>query len=512
MNWITISDERTEQIELLEQDPEAIQAARVDAIIIPAMSVADYPYGVPAEASYHAIGNITSYRARSVDECNVYVVSLGERSAQSTERYEESVRRAAGKAARQAMRDGHTQLRLAKRLENVEKVAKQSEVLAKNTEAADTQWLSAWLEGWLYGLYQFDKYRMNKAKQLQLSIDPTEWTGWSAETLAEALRTAEIRVQGTSLARDLVNEPANMLVPEELVSRVMIHFERSPVQVRVYRSEELEAMQMVGLLTIGAGSVHEPAMIELRYEADPTLPLLALIGKGVTFDMGGMNVKSGTDISDARMDMGGAAAVIGAMDILAASEAKVNVVALIPVVENVPDAKAVLPSAVIRYPNGMSVQIGNTDGEGRLILADALLHAANLGVKRAIDIATLTGNVGAALGLEIAGIWGDSTMTNQLVSAGEQCGERLWPMPLMDEYEIYLKSHYADINNTSSYSLAGAITAALFIRRFVAEGMQWCHIDMAGTSQYKSDVGYAEVGATGYGARLLADYTMHYSA
>lgn len=236
--------------------------------------------------------------------------------------------------------------------------------------------------------------------------------------------------------------------------------------------------------------------------------MLALVGKGVTFDLGGMNVKTASDISDARMDMGGAAAVIGAMDILIRKRANVNVTALIPVVDNVPDAEAMLPSSVIRYPNGVTVQVANTDGEGRLIIADALIHAANIGANQAVDIATLTGNVGAALGLGIAGIWGDADITQSLVEIGERNGERLWPMPLMDEYEADLRSNYADLRNVSTSPFAGAITAALFIRRFVAESMSWVHIDMAGTVQYKQDVGYSEAGATGYGARLLADYVM----
>ena len=144
-----------------------------------------------------------------------------------------------------------------------------------------------------------------------------------------------------------------------------------------------------------------------------------------------------------------------------------------------------LPSSVVHYPNGLSVQVANTDGEGRLIIADALLHAANLGADKVIDIATLTGNVGAALGLEIAGIWGDPQITADLVEIGERNGERVWPMPLMDEYESELRSDYSDLKNVGTSTLAGAITAALFIRHFVADSMEWVHIDMAGTVQYK---------------------------
>ncbi|MBW7461457.1 leucyl aminopeptidase family protein, partial [Paenibacillus sepulcri] len=191
---------------------------------------------------------------------------------------------------------------------------------------------------------------------------------------------------------DLVNETPETLNPGGFVEAVLARFAGTPVHIHVYRGQELIDRQMNGLLAVGAGSKHPPALIELKYEGNAGLPMLALIGKGITFDMGGMNVKTGRDISDARMDMGGAAAVIGALDILVRQQADVNVTALIAVADNLPDARAMLPSSVIRYPNGLTVQVANTDGEGRLVLADALLHAAKLGAAEAIDIATLTGN------------------------------------------------------------------------------------------------------------------------
>jgi leucyl aminopeptidase len=310
------------------------------------------------------------------------------------------------------------------------------------------------------------------------------------------------------MKRDWVNESPETLNPDAFVDWVMDHFEGTPVGIHVYRGQELVDRGMNGLIAVGAGSEHAPALVELRYEVNTDMPMLALVGKAVTFDLGGMNVKTGRDISDARMDMGGAAAVIGAIDILVRQHAQVHVTALIAVADNLPDARAMLPSSVIRYPNGLTVQVANTDGEGRLILADALIHAAKLGAVQAIDIATLTGNVGDALGLGIAGIWGDVDMTRSLVEIGERNGERLWPMPLMEEYETELKSNYADLRNVGTSTLAGAITAALFIRHFVADTMDWVHIDMAGTVQFKQEISYSEAGASGYGARLLADYAV----
>ncbi|MCZ8513749.1 leucyl aminopeptidase family protein [Paenibacillus filicis] len=449
----------------------------------------EFPLGEERRKS----GTVTWFHPRAAGESEVLVVGMGGRGASSLE----TVRRAGGLSARTLLREGRSCAELVR------------PITAGGGDKEDAAaWLQAWTEGWLLGLYRFDKYKETAKAPggVRLNVTPEEWPELSVPELESAVENARIRAGGTALARDLVNEPPEVLHPNALVESVISHFHSMPVRIHVYRGPELAAHQMNGLLAVGSGSPHDPALIEIRYEGDPSLPMLALVGKGITFDMGGMNVKTGRDISDARMDMGGAAAVAGAMDILVRQRRRVNVTALIAVADNLPDANAMLPSSVIRYPNGLTVQVANTDGEGRLILADALLHAARIGAAEAIDIATLTGNVGQALGLGIAGLWGDAEMSRMLVEIGERSGERLWPMPLMEEYESELHSDYADLRNVGTSTLAGAITAALFIRRFVAEPMRWVHIDMAGTVQYKQDVGYSEKGATGYGARLLADY------
>ncbi|CAM4424186.1 leucyl aminopeptidase [Paenibacillus endophyticus] len=451
-------------------------------------------------------GSVAWLYGRSEEEPDVLAVGMGKRSGLTLEK----IRRAAGSAARKAQQEGRSSASL------VRMPSSDKDAAGENSTIAAADWLQAWTEGWLLGLYRFQAYReftrVDAAVDFMLQLK--EWPELTNVELGAVLEIARIRADGAMLARDRVNESPDTLNPDKFTEWMAEYFDRAdlPVKVHVYKEQELADLQMNGLRAVGAGSKHSPALVEIRYEGNPELPMLALVGKGVTFDMGGMNVKTASDISDARMDMGGAAAVIGAMDILLRKRANVNVTALIPVVDNVPDAEAILPSSVIRYPNGLTVQVANTDGEGRLIIADALIHAANIGAAEVIDIATLTGNVGAALGLGIAGIWGDADMTRSLVEIGESNGERLWPMPLMDEYEADLRSNYADLRNVGTSSFAGAITAALFIRRFVAESMKWIHIDMAGTVQYKQDVGYSEVGATGYGARLLADYAMKQAA
>lgn len=494
----------------------AINPGREAQVAVYSLYVGDNAV-VPVKDARAKAGAATWYHARAEGEAEILTVGLGERAAGGGT---EVIRRAGGIAARNVAREGW-------RTAVLHRPAPEP-ALAEDAAS----WLQAWVEGWLLGLYRFAKYKQAGAdsgsgdaerdcsggdnaerdgsgnRGVELSIPAEEWPSLNLSELEHAISNARIRAEGAMLAKDLVNDTPDALNPDTFVDRVVAHFANQPVQVKVYRGQELVDRQMNGLLAVGSGSWHKPALIEIRYEGNSSLPLLALVGKGITFDMGGMNVKTARDISDARMDMGGAAAVIGAMDILVKQGAKANVVALIAVADNLPDAAAMLPSSVIRYPNGLSVQVANTDGEGRLVLADALLHAAKLGATEAIDIATLTGNVGQALGLELAGIWGHGGMTEQLVAIGERNGERLWPMPLVDEYESELRSDYADLRNVGTSTLAGAITAALFIRRFVAPTMKWVHIDMAGTVQYKRDVGYAPAGATGYGARLLADYAV----
>ncbi|MEK3779888.1 MULTISPECIES: M17 family metallopeptidase [Paenibacillus] len=443
-------------------------------------------------------GSLTWLYARSRDEADYLIAGMGSREQLTVEK----VRKAAASVARALLKEHKTSAVL------IRKPLDTGSEKPKLTEAEEFQ---AWMEGWLYGLYRFNKHRGITATEatIKLHIRSKDWEGIPREELDTLLSIAAIRERGTRLARDLVNESPETLNPEAFAAVLEEHFKNTKAKLHVYRGHELHERQMNGLLAVGKGSRFEPSLVEISYDGLPAGqkgPHVVLIGKGITFDMGGMNVKTGRDISDARMDMGGAAAVAGAMEILISRKAPVKVTALIAVADNLPDQHAMLPSSVIHYPNGISVQVANTDGEGRLIIADALLHAATLQADQVIDIATLTGNVGAALGLELAGIWGDEAMTRDLVEIGERNGERLWPMPLVDEYESELRSDYADLRNVGTSTLAGAITAALFIRHFVPESMKWVHIDMAGTVQYKREFPHAAAGATGYGARLLADY------
>lgn len=364
--------------------------------------------------------------------------------------------------------------------------------------------VTAFVEGWQLGTYKFLSYKTKKthfATALSFNDDAK---------ITSSIETGHIRAESMAFSRDLMNEIPNVLNPETFPTVLKDKFANTDVKVNVFDKEKLEEMEMNGILTVGRGSKYAPAFVELEYHGDDSKPLVALVGKGVTFDTGGISLKGGRDLSDMRMDMGGAAAVAGAMHLLAKSKAKVNVVALIQIVENMPGSQALLPGEVIRYKNGHTVQVGNTDAEGRLILADGLIRAGELNAEYVVNIATLTGAIANALGSKLAGVFGDEQLSFEMKSIGDVNGDFVWPMPLVDAYDSYLKSDYADFSNISSKGEAGSITAGLFLRRFVPENCKWLHVDMAGVME-SQETGYYAKSATGFGARLLADFTAHIS-
>ena len=361
----------------------------------------------------------------------------------------------------------------------------------------------AFVEGWHLGTYQFDTYKKKKAEErtnllFQDGLDP------------KSVEIGKKRAEAVSFSRDLMNEVPSKLNPETFPKKLQEAFTGTDVDVVIHDKQKLEEMKMNGILAVNRGSKFDPAMIELHYQTDPTKPLVALVGKGVTFDTGGISLKRARDLSDMRMDMGGAAAVAGAMKLLAEMNAKVNVVGIIQTVENIPDRHSILPGDIIEFKNGHTVQVGNTDAEGRLILADGLIRAGELNADYIVDIATLTGAILNALGPKLGGVFGDEELMYELKKIGDENGDFVWPMPLVEEYEETLKSDYADFSNISNQHSAGSITAALFLRRFVPENSKWLHVDMAGVMDTKPK-GYYNQAATGFGARLLADYAVHVS-
>lgn len=357
----------------------------------------------------------------------------------------------------------------------------------------------AFVEGWHLGAYEFDRYKSEKVTRTELKFV-------NEAAVKHEVTEGNIRAAATAFSRDLMNEIPSVLNPETFPTILQEEFANTDVDVIVHDKAALEKMEMNGLLAVNRGSKYDPAFIELHYEGDASKPLVALVGKGVTFDTGGISLKNARDLSDMRMDMGGAAAVAGAIKLLAAANADVNVVGLIQTVENMPDQHSILPGDIISYKNGKTVQVGNTDAEGRLILADGLIRAGELEAEYIVNIATLTGAIVAALGPKMAGIFGDDALMNEMKAIGEENGDHVWPMPLVEDYDATLKSDYADFKNISTQAGGGSITAALFLRRFVPENAKWIHVDMAGVMDSKQG-GYYGDSATGFGTRLLADYT-----
>lgn len=371
--------------------------------------------------------------------------------------------------------------------------------------AEDSEVVQAWIEGTVLGGYSFDRYQ---SKKNSISIEDYYLVGKSIANAEEIIHDTTAKTESICIARDLANLPANFLTPNTFVEKIVSLFENSAVEVNVITGDAIDENQLVGLRHVGQGSKESPAMVELTYRPNKEKPHIALVGKGVTFDTGGLSLKIARDLSDARFDMGGAAAIIGSLHYLATQQKPANISAFIMIAENIPDANAYLPSTVIEYPNGISVEVANTDAEGRLILADGLIRSGQVNPDEVINICTLTGSVGIALGMDMAGTWSTGDIGKNLQEVGNNNGDFVWEMPLVYDYKRYLTSDFADLHNIGAVHEGGATVAALFLENFAPKSIPWAHIDMAATIQSRENRGYLVKGATGYGVRLLSDYIL----
>ena len=319
----------------------------------------------------------------------------------------------------------------------------------------------------------------------------------------KAFATDGAVADGVTIARDLVNEPPNVLFPAEFARRAM-NLRKVGVDVEVLDVKAMTKLKMGALLGVGQGSVQPSRVVIMRWDggkqgAQP----IAFVGKGVTFDTGGISIKPAGSMEDMKGDMGGAACVVGLMHALAARKAKVNVVGAIGVVENMPDGNAQRPGDIVTSMSGQTIEIINTDAEGRLVLADVLWHVAKkYKPKFMIDLATLTGAIMVALGIEYAGMFSNNDeLAQRLSAAGEATGERVWRMPLGPEYDKQIDSQFADMKNTGTRN-GGSITAAQFLQRFV-DGTPWAHLDIAGMAMGTPKNEINQSWGTGFGVRLL---------
>ncbi|MEA3417658.1 MAG: leucyl aminopeptidase [Thermodesulfobacteriota bacterium] len=376
---------------------------------------------------------------------------------------------------------------------------------AKNIKIDISSALEAMMEGAFLGNHVFDKYKKEKKlkplKRIDLLVKPDDAKEYSG--LATRISTV---CAGTILAREWVSAPSNDKKPEQFTRSIATLAGKEKLKVSVLNEKELKQKKFGALLAVGEGSHSKPRMVVLEYSPKGAKKTIALVGKGVTFDSGGINLKPTGSLEDMKIDMSGGAAVAATLITVAKLKSKVKVVGVIPIVENMPSGSACRPGDIVKSYDGKTVEIGNTDAEGRLILIDALSYCIKKYKPHTIiDIATLTGACVIALGEKIAGALSfDDELVKIIESSGKKTHERCWSLPMPDDYKELLKSDLADIKNISSSRWGGAITAALFLSEFVKDA-RWAHIDIAGPASIKKGHEYCGAGGTGFGVRLFCD-------
>lgn len=359
--------------------------------------------------------------------------------------------------------------------------------------------------------YKFDKYKSKKAdadedavKDKSVKVNLVTAASAAAK---KAWTVAHAVAEGVILARDLVNEPANVLGPQEFTEQAQA-LKALGVEVEVLTESEMKTLGMGALLGVAQGSVRPPRLVVMQWKGGKAKDKpIAFVGKGVVFDTGGISIKPAAGMEDMKGDMGGAAAVTGLMRVLAGRKAKVNAIGILGLVENMPDGNAQRPGDIVRSMSGQTIEVINTDAEGRLVLGDALYYC-NDRFKPAlmINLATLTGAIGVALGSHHAGLFSnDDALADQLLAAGRLSHERLWRMPLGPEYDKMIDSRFADMKNTGGSREGGAITAAQFLKRFVGD-TPWAHLDIASTAMGSPSSDINQSWGSGFGVRLLDQF------
>jgi leucyl aminopeptidase len=378
----------------------------------------------------------------------------------------------------------------------------------KATQFMPQQVAQALVEGIILGNYTFKKH-MTKAPEYR-ELAQIDLMAASVDEVAvqTGIQCGKIIADAANLARDLSNEPANFLTPAALAGVAMNTAAKCNLEITVLEKEEIQDLKMGGLLGVSQGSQQLPRFIIMNYRGSASKDIdIALIGKGITFDSGGISLKPSENMGEMKGDMAGGAAVIAAMGAIAQLKPAINVTALIPATENMPSGIAMRPGDVITIMNGKTVEIVSTDAEGRLILVDALCYAQKLKVKKMVDIATLTGSCHIALGDICTGTFGNNQeFVNQIIAAGAEAGECMWQLPMNEEYRELNNSDVADLKNSGG-RFGGAISAAWFIREFAGD-IPWIHLDIAGTSTTDKERGYLIKGNTGVPVRTLINLVL----
>ncbi len=356
-------------------------------------------------------------------------------------------------------------------------------------------------EGFVMGTYTYTRF---KSKPEPSTLERVVLVGPGGARVRAAVERGARIGEAVAFTRDLVNEPGGSLTPMAFAEIAVEIAEREDLQVSVLDEGDLAELRCGGILGVNRGSNQPPRLVELHWSPEKPKGHIALVGKGITFDSGGLSIKTATGMATMKSDMAGAAAVLGAFSALRAVEPKVAVTGYLPLTDNMTGGDATRPGDVLELRNGKTVEVLNTDAEGRLILGDALALASERKPDAIIDLATLTGAAIVALGDDIAGLMGnDDAFLARVQAAADQAGERVWPLPLPDDYRTLLDSEVADLKNIGPPGKAGSVLAGLFLREFVGEGIPWAHLDIAGPSWTDKATAESAKGATGYGVRLL---------
>lgn len=432
---------------------------------------------------------ILYHSSNALRASRVIVAGLGKKENFS----EETIRRASASAAVAARNSASTRV---------------SYTLPAGSKVREELACRAIAEGAILGSYRFTKFKTREdevepAKEIQIiSVLSSK-----KASNQKALNSAKLMADATCFARDLVNEPPNALNPETLAEVAEKTAKESRLKFRVLNAAELKKLGAGAILGVGSGSSVPPRIIELSYSSGKKgAKKVALVGKGITFDSGGLSLKPSKSMESMKSDMAGAAAVLATMKSLPVIRPKVDVIGILCAAENMPSGSAIRPSDVLRAMNGKTIEIVNTDAEGRLVLADGLSWAVKQGATEIIDLATLTGACIIGLGPYVAGAMGnDQALIKRLIDAGRDVGESIWQLPVPDEYDYMVKSDIADIKNLAPNSEAGAIQGALFLREFIGDA-KWVHLDIAGPSWNEKDFYHTPKNGTGFGARTLMQF------
>lgn len=376
--------------------------------------------------------------------------------------------------------------------------------------------LEAVVEAWILSSFSFLKYKSvkdddkaanQKADSLNLTLH-VQASGLDLATVKKVSEKAIAIASATNMARTLIAEPPSYMTPTRLAAEAQRIASAHSLSVKVLQPAQVEKLGMGALLGVAKGAKEPLRLIVLKYTAPKAKKTIGLIGKGITFDSGGLSLKTAVGMEHMKYDMAGAAAVLAAMQVIGQLKPNVSVLAVVASTENMPGSNALHPGDVLKSMNGKTIEVNNTDAEGRLILADAITYAIREGVDELIDIATLTGAVVSALGRVAAGIMGsDQTLVDNVIASGKNCGEQFWQLPLFVEYKEGLKSDIADLKNAGSRGEAGSSSAAMFLKEFT-EGKPWAHLDIAGVGWIDRERDELCKGGTGFGARTLSNYVL----